>query len=213
MVDGSLHAMADRDDAKTSGLKVVIERYQQQRDGTAVQKILTAFPHLTYESRGYAAGTTEKYLVSPKYATDVLRVDGKTVGFVNYAAYDMNILSFHIARHGLLHLIGVDTEHQKKGYGTLLLDHAIEELKKLNAPNIILAVQSDNINAQKLYEKKNFQCPMQTRIKGKDFYYRLKLDIPSDRLERGNILQRRPKASLSLAAFVMLLWYYQFGST
>lgn len=52
----------------------------------------------------------------------------------------------------------INPKFQNRGYGTLLLQKAIEYLKKLNEiTKIVLNVQASNNNAIKLYEKFNFK--------------------------------------------------------
>ena len=94
-----------------------------------------------------------QYIESKKYITDVLRVNGQTVGFVNYCVHDPHFLTFYLGRQALVHLIGIDKEHQGKGYGTRLLKHAMSALEQLQAPTITLSVKKDNTRARSLYQK------------------------------------------------------------
>ena len=192
---------------------VTIERYQPARDRQAVLQIIKDNYHfLAYESIGQKEGTTEKYLTSSKYTTDVLRVGDTTVGFVNHVAYNFTIFTFHVFRRGLINLIGVDKAFERKGYGTQLLRHAVSELEKLKTPAIGLAVNRNNKKAIALYEKEGFTCslspqvieaqkkafPPQVLEKMPVFYVRT-LNIPKSELPQGNIIQRYPKTSLVLA--------------
>ena len=130
---------------QASESNVTIERYQSERDKEVVQKILNDnYDYLTYESIGFPEGKTMQYIESKKYITDVLRVNGQTVGFVNYCVHDPHFLTFYLGRQALVHLIGIDKEHQGKGYGTRLLKHAMSALEQLQAPTITLSVKKDN---------------------------------------------------------------------
>ena len=174
-----------------------IEKYNEQRDSTAIIKILNDTPqYLRYEFLGCPSGTTEKYITSPSYITEVVRVDGKTAGFINYIAHNSTLLTFHLMRRGTIHLMGVDTEYQGKGYGKLLLNHAIEQLTILKVPKISLNTKLDNIKAQSIYEKAGFKG----MAAGTEVYYTKEIDIPADQLPQGNIIQRNPKISALIAA-------------
>lgn len=178
--------------------QVIIEKYQPNRDHDMIVKILNDYPvYLRYEHIGYKPGTTEKYLTSPKYITDVLRVDGKTVGFINYGVWDITLLTFNFGRVGLIHLMGVDKEYQRKGYGRMLFQHAVENLKDRNTPVIMLSTKADNVNAIALYEKEGFLCLLSPyhRANAQDLFFTRKVDVAADKLPKGNIIQRYPKTS------------------
>lgn len=199
--DNDQGRLSDNIGAPVIAHTIAFELYDRERDGAAVTKILNDFPaFLKYEVTQQAPeGTTEKYLSSSKYITNVLRVDDKTVGFINFCAYNHDILSFHVGRYGLIHLMGVDKDHQSKGYGSALIDHAIAGLEKLNAPNIRLTVEKENSKALQLYKKKGFIS--------QGYWHELRLNIPADRIPQGNIIQRYPLTSLSVAALAAGLWY------
>lgn len=62
-------------------------------------------------------------------------------------------------------------DYMGKGYGKLLLDKCIEELKKLGFRNVLLWVLEDNHRARKFYEKNGFVCAevfMEDNIGGQD---------------------------------------------
>ncbi len=180
-----------------------IQEYDASRDLSAIRSILEENRDtLTYESRGYKEGTTEKYIGSPKYKTDVLRINDRTVGFINYCRYDITFLTFYFGTRGLIHLMGVNKEFQRKGFGTILLRHAISRLKDLKTPKIILSVMRDNNKARLLYEKEEFKCFMPS-----DLFYELNLDIPQKELPQGNIIQRNPKSFLGLC-FALVASFY-----
>ena len=172
----------------------VIVPYERGRDFDAIQKILHEYKDkLMYESLGNPEGTTQAYLDSSKYLTYVLRVDDTTVGFINYAAFDANVLTFHMRRYGQIHLIGIDTQYQNKGYGSTLLKHAMEDLKRLQVSEIIIGVKRGNIRALTLYKKIGFISPPL------ELYKHLPQNIPliltyntgsPFDVSRGNIIQK-----------------------
>ena len=183
-----------------------IEPYQADRDRAAIISILDANPeYLTYEHLGCPAGTTLKYIESPKYKTAVLRIDDKTIGFVNYVVYDNTLLTFNFGKQGLIHLIGVDQEHQKQGYGTQLLKYAIQKCTEQNTSTIQLAVKTDN-PAKNMYAKAGFtsvgQYSGQERLQ-------LKINVPADKLPKGNLIQQYPKITFALLASAVGAYFYK----
>ena len=87
--------------------------------------------------------------------------------------YKNNIIGFIIAiqdekdRINLINFL-VDRKHQRKGYGTLLLENAIERFKKIDGiSHVILNVKTSNTSAIELYKRFNFKI-----IEQIDKYYR-----------------------------------------
>ncbi len=186
---------------------VSIEPYNHERDFQAIQHILDATPHyVRYESMGYPAGTTEQYLVNPQFVTEVLRVDNKTVGFVNYYMHHVHVLTFYLLSIGLVHLIALDPAYQGKGYGAQLLAHVIEKMEQNNMPTAMLNVKVNNTKARKLYEKAGF-VPLAHA--GDDIFYTKQLNIPTDKLPQGNSIQRHKKISTAIAVLTLasLVWW------
>ena len=52
--------------------------------------------------------------------------------------------------------IGIDSDFKRQGYGTGLLNHLIEELKKKDIGEILLEVRSGNKSAIQFYKKQGF---------------------------------------------------------
>ena len=52
--------------------------------------------------------------------------------------------------------IGVDPAHQRKGYGSLLMEKMVAELLTLGAEQLFLEVRVSNVPAQGLYRKMGF---------------------------------------------------------
>jgi len=188
---------------------ISIVSYNDKRDRNAVVAILDAYPHyLRYETIGKPAGTTEKYLTTKNYFTYVLRKNDKTIGFINYSSYEKYFLTFYFGRQGLIHLMGVDSKNQKKGYGLLLLNHALNHLKELNTPDIMLTVKRDNVWAQKLYKKAGFEGLL-TYQSMDDWFFTKKLNVDTSKHPRGNIIQRYPRTfCLTLLGSVAAIAYY-----
>ena len=53
--------------------------------------------------------------------------------------------------------IGIDSDFKRQGYGTGLLNHLIEELKKKDIGEILLEVRSGNKSAIQFYKKQGFE--------------------------------------------------------
>lgn len=190
---------------------VTIERYQSVRDKEAVQKICNDhYNYLMYESLGRPEGTTIRIIDSGYFTTDVLRINNKTVGFVNYFMITWPIITFFCGRGAAIHLIGVDKEHLHQGYGTQLLKHAISELEQLQASRIRLSVKKDNVHARKFYEKEGFLLRVPVVENVDDLFYTYWFDGFPDNLPQGNIIQRnkRTAAALFVTGATLLLWAF-----
>ena len=77
-----------------------------------------------------------------------LNLNGKTIGYLiaMLAPDSSDILN-----------IGIDPELQRKGHGTALLKHLIEELRKRNIDEILLEVRVGNKSAIQFYNKQGFE--------------------------------------------------------
>ena len=53
--------------------------------------------------------------------------------------------------------IGIDTDFKRQGYGTGLINHLIEELRKRNISEILLEVRAGNKSAIQFYNKQGFE--------------------------------------------------------
>jgi len=53
--------------------------------------------------------------------------------------------------------IGIDPDFKRQGYGTALLNHLIEELKKRNIGEILLEVRAGNKSAIQFYKSQGFE--------------------------------------------------------
>lgn len=154
---------------------ISIEQFSSDRDMPVAEKILLDnYSTLTYEAMGYPEGTTKKYLNSPRYTTKVLRVEDQTAGFINYVVVEPPfLLKWFMTKKGLIHLMGVDMDCKRKGYGQILLMHALEDLKSRGLKTATLAVKAENIAARRLYEKEGFNCslPKESEKYFKDLFY------------------------------------------
>lgn len=79
----------------------------------------------------------------------VYEEDHKPAGFVTYHLLD--------GYTGRIQFLAVGQEYRKKGYGKLLLEYAVQDLKKRGVCFVNLAVRDNNEAAKKLYEQLGFQ--------------------------------------------------------
>ncbi len=139
-----------------------IRPYSKDTDETALIAIFKENPqYLLGEEWGKTEkeklSMAKKYLASEKYKTLVLEVNDVSVAFVNYCICPPSFFSGKIA---FLHLLGVSNKHRRNGYGLLLMEKAIESIKKEGKEKldyIMLAVKSSNKSAIALYEKIGFK--------------------------------------------------------
>jgi len=77
-----------------------------------------------------------------------LSLNGRTIGYL--------IAMLAVDTADILN-IGIDSDFQRKGYGTALLNHLIEELKKRNIGEILLEVRVGNKSAIQFYKRQGFE--------------------------------------------------------
>ena len=77
-----------------------------------------------------------------------LSLNDKTIGYL------ITLLSIDTA--DILN-IGIDPDFKRQGYGTALLNHLIEELRKRNIREILLEVRAGNKSAIQFYKKQGFK--------------------------------------------------------
>jgi len=87
----------------------------------------------------------------------ILEVDGNVAGAVWTRVIGGDVKGFgHIDMHTPEFGIGIFEAYRNKGYGTLMMEHMLDTLKKKGYKNTSLAVQKDNY-AVKMYEKVGFK--------------------------------------------------------
>ena len=77
-----------------------------------------------------------------------LSLKGKTIGYL--------IAMLAVDTADILN-IGIDSDFQRKGYGTALLNHLIEELRKRDIGEIFLEVRAGNKSAIQFYKRQGFE--------------------------------------------------------
>ena len=97
----------------------------------------------------YSPEVMEKELASG-YTFELLVIDGKDAGYMVYAPYE---------EPGTmkLHKLYLLEEYQGKGYGQKMLQHVIEAAESRGFTSAILAVNKQNMKAQKAYARFGFE--------------------------------------------------------
>ena len=97
----------------------------------------------------YSPEVMEKELASG-YTFKLLVIDGKDAGYMVYAPYE---------EPGTmkLHKLYLLEEYQGKGYGQKMLQHVIEAAESRGFTSVILAVNKQNMKAQKAYARFGFE--------------------------------------------------------
>ena len=80
-----------------------------------------------------------------------IKKDGKIIAFIAYYDNDKK------RNTAFLSILAIHTKFQNLGYGKLLLNEAVENLKQNNFERFDLEVLKSNIKAIKLYKKNGFQ--------------------------------------------------------
>jgi diamine N-acetyltransferase len=78
----------------------------------------------------------------------VIQKNNRIIGFISLCVKENNV--------GWIDQIGIDKNHRNKGYATILMNRAIQELQQKNVSSINLYVVKSNMPAQKLYQKLGF---------------------------------------------------------
>ena len=101
-------------------------------------------------------GFSEKYLtrlkelLSNKYAYQIILMDGN-----NFVAYIASAETFWPNYLTIIEVF-VSPEYQGKGVGKMLLEHAIDFAKKEGLEGLMVQTETENLPAQKLYERTGF---------------------------------------------------------
>ena len=89
----------------------------------------------------------EKYLRRNPSTSFVAEADGMIVG---------TILAGHDGRRGIFHHVSVLAEYQKKGIGKMLVENAVEALRKEGINKVFLVVFDHNGNGNEFWEHMGF---------------------------------------------------------
>lgn len=104
-----------------------------------------------------------RYLVSqikrPEMIVLVAERDGDVVGYV-YAGLEGNDYMALRGPAGLVYDLVVDPAHRRKGIGSALMDAALEALRRLGAPRVLLFTAQMNHGAQAMFASAGFRRTM-----------------------------------------------------
>lgn len=141
--------------------QITIEAYKCNQDAEILTDLMKEYwnvlaPGNEYNPAIVNATLNDQVSVTfyPKKITiKVLKVENKVVGFITYL-----LCADHI---GHIELLAVDHSAHRHGNGTLLVQHAINDLQAMGATAINICVVESNNKAQALYHKFGFKIAQQ----------------------------------------------------
>ena len=95
----------------------------------------------------------------------VAEQEGKVAGYVYAGLEGMDYMALR-GPAGAIYDVVVDPAARRQGVGRLLLDAAIERLKEMGAPQVVLSTAAKNDEAQRLFAKAGFRPTMVEMTKG-----------------------------------------------
>jgi ribosomal protein S18 acetylase RimI-like enzyme len=96
----------------------------------------------------------------------VLKKNKKLIGFITY--------TITREKRGHIELIAITADQQRHGYGTLLINSALNDLKKQHIKTVDINVSKQNEKAQKLYNKIGFKL-LEYLFEGRVLHFRKEL--------------------------------------
>ena len=91
--------------------------------------------------------------------------EGAVVGYVYAGLEGMDYMALR-GPAGAIYDVVVDPAARRQGVGKLLLDAAVERLKEMGAPQVVLSTAAKNEEAQRLFAKEGFRATMIEMTKG-----------------------------------------------
>ena len=85
--------------------------------------------------------------------------EGAVVGYVYAGLEGMDYMALR-GPAGAIYDVVVDSAARRQGVGRLLLNAAIERLKEMGAPQVVLSTAAKNEEAQRLFAKAGFRATM-----------------------------------------------------
>jgi ribosomal protein S18 acetylase RimI-like enzyme len=98
-------------------------------------------------------------IVRPQMVVLVAERGGEPVGYA-YAGMEGNDYMALRGPAGVLYDLVVDPEHRRQGIGTMLMDAALEAVKALGAPRVLLFTAEKNHGAQAMFDGAGFRRTM-----------------------------------------------------
>ena len=106
-------------------------------------------------------GLIDEFIINHWFTTKMI-VRGKEIdmtdtdGFYVIERDEIVALITYIIYDESMEIMSLDSLNENKGIGTLLLEQAIEEARKIGCKKIVLITTNDNINAIRFYQKRGF---------------------------------------------------------
>lgn len=91
--------------------------------------------------------------------------EGAVVGYLYAGLEGMDYMALR-GPAGAIYDVVVDPAARRQGVGRLLLDAAIERLKEMGAPQVVLSTAEKNEEAQRLFAKAGFRATMIEMTRG-----------------------------------------------
>ena len=95
----------------------------------------------------------------------VAEQEGKVAGYVYAGLEGMDYMALR-GPAGAIYDVVVDPTARRQGVGRLLLDTAVQRLKEMGAPQVILSTAAKNEEAQRLFAKAGFRATMIEMTRG-----------------------------------------------
>lgn len=90
--------------------------------------------------------------------TDILYFQGKPIGFVTYHnGFSCFECCFKKNNPGQISTIIIDSNHRRRGFGNILLNHVLQELQFPNCESITTRIPDDNQCARKFFLRNGFK--------------------------------------------------------
>jgi [ribosomal protein S18]-alanine N-acetyltransferase len=125
---------------KSCGLTIRELREQDISDILEIEKQSFATP--------WTKGMVEETLVSPISTSFVMEEDGRLLGY---------IMLYSVADEAHILNLAVHPDGRRKGYGSRLLEYAVDHCRRKGVSDFFLEVRESNHSAQGLYMKHGFK--------------------------------------------------------
>lgn len=132
-----------------------IRDYDPDKDFVALVNLINANMFWLSENPDFSA---EKFLSMRAPNWDPSRKGQTTISVLEAGGSTAGFVSFHKKgpTHGYIWLLAVDQNFRRRGFGEMLLNHALNQLKKQGAQYVTLTTRMAKTPAISLYQKAGF---------------------------------------------------------